>query len=74
MSIAEQVIEKCGGIKRTAELVGKSESWVYRWTYPSSKGGTNGRVPQSAQFLLLEAAKRGDVDISPDDFFPQVRP
>lgn len=72
MSIAEQVIEKCGGVANTARIVGRSQSWVYRWTYPKDKGGTGGRVPQSAQLKLLEAAGRGEINIQPVDFFPKV--
>lgn len=72
MTVAKQVIDKCGGIKRTAELCGQSESWVYRWTYPTSKGGTGGRIPPAAQHALLEAASRGEVEITPSDFFPSM--
>ncbi len=69
MSIAQRVIDKCGGTARTAELVGQSEGWVYRWTYPKTKGGTGGRIPTSAQEALLKKAAEGVVDISPSDFF-----
>lgn len=72
MNIAEQVIEKCGGVANTARLVGRSESWVYRWTYPKDKGGTNGRIPQEAQLKLLEAAQRGECEVAPTDFFPKM--
>ena len=69
MTIAGRIIEKCGGVSRTAELVGRSKSWVYRWTYPKDKGGTGGSVPRSAQEALLDAARKGKVQISPADFF-----
>jgi hypothetical protein len=69
MSIADRIIEKCGGVARTAELVGRSESWVYRWTYAREKGGTGGNVPRSAQEALLEASRQGKVEIEPADFF-----
>lgn len=72
MNIAQQVIEKCGGVSKTAKIVGKSESWVSRWTYPKNRGGTNGRVPQGAQIKLLEAASRGEVDLEASDFFPPM--
>lgn len=72
MNIAKRVIEKCGGVARTAELVGKSESWVSRWTYPKERGGTNGRIPQGAQMRLMDAAARGEVDLTVADFFPQL--
>lgn len=69
MTIADRIIKKCGGVARTAELVGRSESWVYRWTYSREKGGTGGNVPRSAQEALLEASRRGAVNIEPADFF-----
>lgn len=71
-TIAHQVIEKCGGVAKTAELIGRSESWVYRWTYPKDKGGTGGLVPRSAQEGLLAAASAGKVDIEPADFFEKA--
>ncbi len=69
MSVADHIIKKCGGVDRTAELVGQSRGWVYRWRYEKKNGGTGGLVPRAAQEKLLEAASCGDVDISPADFF-----
>lgn len=69
MTIAERIITKCGGVKRTAELVEQSENWVYRWRLTVDKGGTGGRVPPKAQKKLIAAAKAGLVDIQPADFF-----
>lgn len=69
LPIAKRVIEKCGGVNQTAELVGNTASMVYRWTYAKDKGGTGGRVPVSAQERLLEASRKGLVDIDPADFF-----
>lgn len=66
---AQHVIDKCGGVTRTAELAGVHQSWVYRWTYPKDKGGTGGRIPAEAQHNLLAAAHRGQIEISPADFF-----
>lgn len=66
---AFRVIQKCGGFAETASIVGKSESWVYRWTYAKDNGGTGGSIPKAAQDALLEAASRGEVDIRPADFF-----
>ena len=69
MSTASNVIEKCGGVAATAKLIGRSESWVYRWTYEKARGGTGGVVPRSAQEKLLEASDAGLVSIEPADFF-----
>lgn len=67
---AQRVIDKCGGVKATAAIVGRTESWVYRWTYPPERGGKNGVVPYDDQVKLLKAARAGLVDLSPEDFFP----
>ena len=69
MSIAENIIEKCGGVQKTASLVGKHPSWVYRWRYSTERGGTGGIVPRSSQTKLLKLAAQGKVDIKPADFF-----
>lgn len=71
-TIAERVIEKCGGVARTAALIGRSESWVYRWTYPKERGGTGGMVPRSAQESLIRLSQKGEVEITPLDFFEGV--
>ena len=62
---AASIIALAGGYGKTAEIVGCNENWVYRWTYPIEKGGTGGRIPQKAQFKLLEARKRGVVEFEP---------
>lgn len=70
MSIAQHVIEKCGGkVAKVAELAGTTENWVYRWRLPVEKGGTGGRVPPKAMQKLLEAAARGECELTPADFF-----
>lgn len=70
MTPAEKVIEKCGGIAKTAILTRRTESVVYRWTYEKSKGGTGGAIPRKAQLMILKAAaERGGPDVRPEDFF-----
>jgi hypothetical protein len=68
-NIADEVIRKCGGAKRVAEICGCTVSYVHRWKYEKSRGGRNGRVPHDAMELLLAAADRGEVEITPADFF-----
>lgn len=69
MTIADKIIDKCGGITRTAELARCSENWVYRWRLPQSKGGTGGHVPAKAQKALIDAAMQGLCSVKPADFF-----
>lgn len=72
MSIADRIIEKCGGVPETARLAGTTENWVYRWRLPRERGGTDGQVPRRAQENLLAAAARGEVRVTPADFFEQA--
>lgn len=69
MSIAHNIIEKCGGVSAVAAICGCTENWVYRWKLPKEKGGTGGYVPRSAQEAILNAAKDGRVSVTPADFF-----
>lgn len=69
MSIAQNIITKCGGVATVAEICGCTENWVYRWKLAKEKGGTGGLVPRSAQEAILTAARAGRVDVTPADFF-----
>lgn len=64
---AKTVIEICGGAKAVAEMVGRSENRVRRWTYPKERGGTGGLIPSDMQPVLLMAAR--DRGLRPDHFF-----
>jgi amino-acid N-acetyltransferase len=68
-SPAVNIIAKCGGAKAVAELLQIDIASVYKWTYPSSKGGTNGLIPSARQRDLLEKARAANIDLTPDDFF-----
>ena len=71
MNIAQQIIEKLGGVAKTATICGCTHSWVYKWTYPKERGGRGGRVPHDDAEKILAAARRGECpDILPEDFFP----
>lgn len=73
MNIARNIIDKCGGAARVAQLVGIDKSNVHRWTYPKERGGSDGLIPAIHQQKLLAAAKIEGIDLSPDDFFtPEV--
>lgn len=69
MNPAQHVINKCGGVARVARLTGRSQSWVYKWTYPKDRNGRGGQVPHEDAEALLLAAQRGEVDLTPSDFF-----
>jgi len=66
---AAHVIDKCGGIPETAELVGRDRSTVNRWMRPKETGGTGGLVPAEHQQTLLDRAREKGIDLTPNDFF-----
>jgi hypothetical protein len=70
--VAQRVINKCGGIRNTAYIIGISVQSVYKWTIPRSKGGTNGLVPQKRQIELMVAAKNHGIQLTHEDFFPKL--
>lgn len=71
MNIAARIIDKCGGPAAVAKMLGIHQSRVYRWTYPTDRGGSNGVVPTKQQARLLQIAREQGIDLSPADFFPQ---
>lgn len=73
MNRAEEIIKKCGGVKKTAEICGRTETWVRKWTYPKSRSGRGGLVPHEDAEKILEAASRGEVDVTADDFFEATK-
>jgi hypothetical protein len=63
--VAATVIERCGGVQAVSRLLEIDVSRVYRFTYPKSKGGTGGWIPQRHQHVLLAKVR----ELSPADFF-----
>lgn len=68
-SPASLIIGKFGGPRALATLLGLHTVSVYRWTYPSSKGGTNGLIPTRHQNRLLALARSSGIGLRPADFF-----
>lgn len=66
---ATRVIEKLGGHKKVANILGVNVSQVYRWTYPRTRGGTDGLIPSRHQSDLLAASVKEGLGLSPADFF-----
>ncbi|PCH85475.1 MAG: amino-acid N-acetyltransferase [Piscirickettsiaceae bacterium] len=64
---AKTIINLFGGIKPLANAIGKDPATIYRWTYPKSKGGTDGRVPSSAAHLVRQAAAARDISLVSND-------
>lgn len=70
-TVADHIIEKCGGAKPIAQWLGIMEGQVRRWRYPQIRGGADGRVPSKHQAALIEAARANGIALTPDDFFPE---
>lgn len=77
MNPASHIIEKCGGYQAVSQMVGVDLSRVHRWTYPKSRGGTDGQIPTRHQAKLLAEAHQRGIQLEPADFFvtaPQPKP
>lgn len=72
--VAARVIQKCGGVSNTARLAGRAVPSVHKWRHPKDKGGTGGLIPVEAQVSLMDAAQRGEVSLTPEDFFDTPAP
>jgi amino-acid N-acetyltransferase len=65
---AMRIIAKFGNARRLAEALGCEASAVYRWTYPPSRGGTDGYVPTRAIQKVKDAAVLLGIDLTPEDW------
>ena len=75
---AERILDKFGGARRlasTLQAIGRPRdvTAIYRWTYPKSKGGTNGTVPRIAWDDVLAAARAEGIMLTPEDLDPRPR-
>lgn len=68
---ARSVISKLGGVDTVALATGAHRTRVFRWMYPSSRGGTGGLIPQRHIRTLLDYAASKHVKLSPADFLAQ---
>ena len=66
---AQRVIQKCGGFRTVAAMLGVDVSRVHRWTYPKARGGTDGKIPHAHQDRLMELARAKGIKLRYADFF-----
>lgn len=76
LSQAERILKKFGGAPRLAGLfktlgIGRNLHGIYKWTYPSERGGTGGVIPHLALRDVLEAARFDGIYLSPEDLDPR---
>jgi len=70
MEPAKTIIELCGGFRAVAEITGRDETRVRRWTYPRNKGGSDGLIPSDCQQVLMDEARKRRLPLKPEHFFP----
>lgn len=70
MEPALTIIELCGGFKAVAEMTGRDESRVRRWTYSKERGGTDGLIPSDMAKIIMREARRRKLPLQPAHFFP----
>jgi len=82
-SPAERLFWKFGGVRafhRACKEAGFhiEVSGLYKWLYPRSKGGTDGKIPTSKWPLILKAAKKVGILLNESDmdarYFPFPKP
>lgn len=69
-SQAERIAAKFGGIAQLAAAIECDRSTVYKWTYPSENGGTDGAVPRKALAKIRRVARFHGVLLTDDDLSP----
>jgi len=69
---AKAIIEKVGGAHTVAQITGRSVTRVYRWMYPSNRGGTGGLIPHREARKLLEYAAENKIDLKAGEFFGEA--
>lgn len=64
---AQYVIYIFNGVRATARAVGRSPSSVSKWQKPRDNRGCGGGIPSAVQLVILEQAKKLNLDITPKD-------
>jgi hypothetical protein len=67
---ATSIIRKLGGIEAVIEITGCGATTPYTWTYPKSKNGSGGLIPQRYHPAMLDYARRHGIDLRAEDFLP----
>lgn len=70
---ANFIIRQFGGVKQLAKAINKDPATIYRWTYPKSKHGTDGRVPSSAMKSIIDAANELNISLEQGKHNPLPR-
>lgn len=71
-TVAQRIISRFGGESALAAALGVDVSRVYRWTYPKSRGGTDGLIPAKHHPVILVKAQQMSIKVDPSDFCPPL--
>jgi hypothetical protein len=69
MTPASAIIERCGGFKSVADMLGLERTAVQRWTYAPPKG-TGEQVPSKHWAPLIEAARERGIEVRLSELMP----
>ena len=69
MEPARTIIDICGGFRAVAEMTGRNETRVRRWTYPKDRRGSGGLIPAECQQVIMAEARRRNIPLLPEHFF-----
>lgn len=77
-SQAQRIIDKFGNPYRLSAAlkragITRNATAIYKWTYPRSKGGTDGLIPTKALNEILAAARLEGIMLTQDDLDPRVQ-
>jgi hypothetical protein len=70
--VAERVINKLGGARAVAGMLGMTTQAVYRWMKPIEQGGAGGLIPMKRQLELMVAAHQRGLELEHADFYPRL--
>ena len=65
---AKRIIDKFGGPRQLARAIGCQPAAVYRWTYPRTRGGTDGYLPNAVKDRVKSAADLLGIEITVEDW------
>ena len=67
LTAAKRVIQRFNGVKALSLATGIDMAAIYRWDYPKSKHGCDGRIPSSQHKKILMAAKVRGIKLKPEE-------
>lgn len=75
---AERIIKKFGGVPELRKAlqeagVPRTESAIYRWSYPATRGGSGGVIPSETVHAINQVARTFGVLLTAEDWDPRPR-